>query len=172
MTYDAVLDGTPADPTPRNPDASEPTPDSLLWRLAGPLCGIAVGAAVVVLAQTIDLPAIDGQFSPRWWPQVSGAAIILFSLAATVRALPASAPMEELEARRPGGVARIVASLGAVAVYGALWHWLDFRIVTVLLVAGLVAISGGRGWAGLVIFPVVVTTVLWVLFSLLLRVPV
>ncbi|GAA1157914.1 tripartite tricarboxylate transporter TctB family protein [Nesterenkonia sandarakina] len=172
MAYDAVLDGTPADPAPISAQPSEPASASLLWRLAGPLCGIAVGAAVVGLAQTIALPAIEGQFSPRWWPQVSGAAIILFSLAAAVRALPADAPMEELEARQPGGVGRILASLGAVAAYGALWHWLDFRIVTVLLVAGLVAISGGRGWAGLVVFPVVVTTVLWVLFSLLLRVPV
>lgn len=172
MAYDVVLDGTPADPSPTHSELGPPSSSSLLWRLAGPLCGVAVGATVVLLSQTITVPAIDGQFSPRWWPQVSGIAIVLFSLAAAVRAVPTSAPMDDLDDRRPGGVGRIVCSLGAVAVYGALWHWLDFRLVTVLLVSALVAIGGGRGWAGLVVFPVVVTTVLWLLFSLLLRVPV
>lgn len=173
MTYDAAVHGTPVTaPTGANIPVTSEVRASLAVRLAGPLCGIAVGIAVIALAQTITLPAIDGQFSPRWWPQLSGAAIVLFSLAAAVRAVPSNAPMDELEASQPGGVRRILASLAAVAAYGVLWHWIDFRIVTVLLVAGLVAVNGGRGWAGLIAFPVVVTAVLWLLFSVLLRVPV
>lgn len=173
MTYDAAVHGIPSTAAGGKTTAViNETPPSLAVRLAGPLCGIAVGIAVIALAQTIPLPSIDGQFSPRWWPQLSGAAIVLFSLAAAVRAIPSDAPMDELETSQPGGVRRIAVSLAAIAAYGMLWHWIDFRIVTVLLVAALVAVNGGRGWAGLIAFPVVVTTVLWLLFSVLLRVPV
>lgn len=148
--------------------ASTPSPGR---GLLAPAAGLLTGAGVVALAGTIDIPEIDGQFSPRWWPQLSGAAVMLFSLAAGARALIVGAD-EAPATPEHGGIRRILLALGAVLIYGALWQWFDFRLVTVLLVAALVAIGGGRGWSGLVVFPVITTTVLWLLFSVLLRVPV
>lgn len=165
--------GTTADPkaiAEKRESGLQPPP--LVSRLAGPLAGLAAGVLVIVLAQTIELPSIEGQFSPRWWPQMAGAGVILFSFAAVVQGFPERPVLDELDNRQPGGIRRILLSLSAVIAYVVMWHWLDFRAVTILLTAALVAIGGGRGWRGLVLFPAVVTTVLWLLFSVLLRVPV
>ncbi|WP_010524305.1 tripartite tricarboxylate transporter TctB family protein [Nesterenkonia sp. F] len=161
-------DGTDDAGSRRAAAAGTPSPGR---GLLAPAAGLLAGAGVVALAGTIEIPDIDGQFSPRWWPQLSGAAVMLFSLAAGARALIVGAD-EAPAAPERGGVRRILLALGAVLIYGALWQFFDFRLVTVLLVAALVAIGGGRGWSGLVVFPVITTTVLWLLFSVLLRVPV
>jgi hypothetical protein len=141
--------------------------------LVGPLCGIAAGALVIALSQTIPVDGVDSQFSPRWWPQISGAAVILFSLAAAVRdGLRPQSSGGAVEAGTTRGAIRVALVFLAVAAYGAAWFLFDFRVVTVLLLAALVAIGGGRGWKALVLFPLAVTLVLWLLFGLLLRVPV
>ncbi|WP_051298092.1 tripartite tricarboxylate transporter TctB family protein [Brevibacterium album] len=141
--------------------------------LVGPLCGIAAGALVLLLAQSVPVPEVESQFSPRWWPQLSGAAMILFSLAAAFKdGLRPAASGGEVEAGSRAGTVRIALVFAAVAAYGAAWLVFDFRLVTALLLAALVAIGGGRGWKGLVLFPLIVTLVLWLLFGLLLRVPV
>jgi putative tricarboxylic transport membrane protein len=71
----------------------------------------------------------------------------------------------------PGGVRRVVFTVAAVAGYGLAWHWLDFRVCTVAFVAAVAAIGGARGWRALIAFPVLLTGLLWMLFGVLLEVP-
>ena len=138
----------------------------------GPAVGLAAGIAVLLLAQTIPLPSVEGDISPRWWPQVAGGAMIVFSAVALARGgLRPEADLDRPEPRQPQGAVRIVLTFAAVAVYGLLWQFFDFRLVTFLLVAGLVAVGGGRGWKSLLLFPLIVMLVLWGLFGVLLRVP-
>lgn len=151
----------------------EVTPPSRARAVIGPAAALCAGVAVILLAQTIELPSIEGGVSPRWWPQLAGALMILFSLAALLRDSIKTPPVEEgLMPRQSEGILRILLTIGSIVVYGVLWHFFDFRIVTLLLVAALVAIGGGRGWKSLILFPAIVTFVLWGLFSVLLRVPV
>lgn len=140
--------------------------------LIGPAVSLALGLAVLLLAQGIEEPAIATGFSPRWWPEVIGALICVLSLGVAIKAVvrPDAKGEEETEPTRLGMV-RVVLILVSVLVYGVLWYFLDFRIATLALVAAIVAILGGRGWKALILFPVIVTAVLYVVFGLLLRVP-
>lgn len=139
----------------------------------GPAVGLVAGVAVLLLAQTIPLPSVEGNISPRWWPQVAGGAMIVFSAVALTRGgLRPESDRDRPEPRQPQGAVRIVLTFAAVAAYGVLWQFFDFRVVTFLLVAGLVAVGGGRGWKSLLLFPLIVMLVLWGLFGVLLRVPV
>lgn len=159
-----------AEPEEMSPPMAVP---SRARAVVGAAAGLAAGMGMIGLSLTIEISAVEAGFSPRWWAQAAGGAMALFCLAALLRdgARPETAA-EEMPARQPGGERRILLTLTAVLLYGVLWHFLDFRVVTVLLVAALAAIGGGRGWKALVLFPAVVTAVLWTLFGVLLRVPV
>jgi hypothetical protein len=78
---------------------------------------------------------------------------------------------EDKESATRHGAARIALILASIAAYGVLWYFIDFRVTTFLLFAGLVAIGGGRGWKAFLLFPAIATAVLYVFFGLLLKVP-
>lgn len=154
-------------------EAVEVTPPSRARAVIGPAGALCAGVGVILLSLTIELPSVEGSVSPRWWPQLAGALMVLFALAALLRDSIKTPPVEEgLMPRQPEGLLRIVLTLAAIVVYGVLWHFFDFRVVTLLMVAALVAVGGGRGWKSLIVFPAIVTFVLWGLFSVMLRVPV
>lgn len=131
---------------------------------------IAVGGASIALAFAV-VPATGGDpFGPRWWPTVLGGAIVLLgALLVGVAIRTPDAPSEDAPTKR--GIARMLLVLAAVAAYGVAWYFLHFVIVTLLLAAGLTFVLGGRGWRDLVLFPVIVTVVLYGVFGLLLGVP-
>jgi hypothetical protein len=144
---------------------------SRLRRLAGPVAALAVGLAVLALAQTIVEPSIATSFSPRWWPQILGALICLLAIGLAIKEVAAPSASDELETpTRQGGI-RIALVVASILGYGVLWYFIDFRVATLVLVAAIVAIIGGRGWKSLILFPIIVTAVLYVIFVLLLRVP-
>jgi hypothetical protein len=146
--------------------------ESRLHRLIGPAAGVLFGLVVIVLAQSIQEPAIDTSFSPRWWPEILGGVIIALSLGVAIKEIAAPGPAdEEIEPRTREGVIRVLAVLGAIAAYGVLWYFTIFPVATVILFVALVFILGARGWKALLLFPVVCTAVLYGLFGLLLKVP-
>lgn len=146
--------------------------ESRLHRLIGPAAGILFGLVVIALAQSIQEPAIDTSFSPRWWPETLGGVVILLSVGVAIKEILAPGPAdEEIEPRTREGVIRVVAVLAAIAAYGVLWYFTIFPVATFALFVALVFILGARGWKALVLFPVICTAVLYGLFGLLLKVP-
>jgi len=146
--------------------------ESRLHRLIGPAAGIIFGLVVIALAQSIEVPAIDTSFSPRWWPEILGGLIILLSVGVAIKEIVAPGPADDdIESRTRAGVIRVVAVLVAIAAYGVLWYFIAFPVATVVLFVALVYILGARGWKALILFPVICTAVLYGLFGLLLKVP-
>ncbi|WP_424467949.1 tripartite tricarboxylate transporter TctB family protein [Pseudoclavibacter helvolus] len=131
---------------------------------------IAVGGASIALAFAV-VPATGGDpFGPRWWPTVLGAAIALLGvLLVGVAIRKPDAPSEDAPTKR--GLVRMLLMLAAIAAYGVAWYYVHFVVVTLLLAAGLTYVLGGRGWRDLILFPVIVTVVLYGVFGLLLGVP-
>lgn len=145
---------------------------SRLHRLTGPLVGLVAGLAFIALAQTVAEPSIDTSLSPRWWPEVLGGALALLSLGVGIKELLApSEAAEEIQPPTRAGAIRVVSVFAAIAVYGVIWYFVAFPVATFALFIALAWILGARGWKSLVAFPFICTLVLYVLFGLLLKVP-
>lgn len=142
-------------------------------RLIGPAAALAVGGTVLLLTQGIAEPDIATGLSPRWWPGILGGIICLLSIGVAIKdqVAPAGRSDDELMPPTKLGMIRVASVIAAAFGYGVLWYFLDFRIATFVLVAGLAFIIGGRGWRALLFFPVVVSFTLYALFVLLLKVP-
>lgn len=145
---------------------------------------LAIIVSVVLLAQQIELrrESAPGQIDARFWPTVlgcTGAVAALWRLALVLRGGPVE--RDDLERVQPGGAGRLAMTLLLSVVYVALWEQRTvvaagfqvqvFPVVTVLLLAGLTWLYGGRGWRALILFPVGATALIYVLFHTLLRIP-
>lgn len=129
-----------------------------------------VGATVLLLAQQLPGAQANGEFGARWWPSLIGGAIALLGLAvAVVGAL--RPPARGCEDASATGVGQLAAILGMIVAYGVAWQFAHFLLVTPLLIVGIMAVLGGRGWRSLLLVPVLVTATLYGVFGLLLRVP-
>ncbi|GAA3739381.1 hypothetical protein HDA32_002787 [Spinactinospora alkalitolerans] len=163
-------------PAPGESGAAEAAPGpsrprSRLRELVPALAGLALGLAVLVLTAQIPEGAGLTGFSPRWWPE--GLALLLIVLSVVHAALSWARPgagEAPSEATRTGAL-RLVSLVLTILGYGVLWYFIDFRVSTVVLFAALTYLTGGRGWKALLVFPVVTTGVLYLLFGVLLRVP-
>ncbi|UCR90297.1 tripartite tricarboxylate transporter TctB family protein [Mycetocola spongiae] len=156
--------------TERAPEAG--AQESLLRRLIGPVAGILAGLALLALTLTVAEPKIPTGLSPRWWPQMLGILLTLLSIGVTIKEVVApGAPDSDIEEPTRLGVIRVISFLATIAVYGVLWYFIAFPIATFILFAAMVWVLGERGWKALLLFPAVATGVLYVLFGLLLKVP-
>lgn len=142
------------------------------YRLIGPVASLAVGAVLLLLTQNVSEPDIATGLSPRWWPGILGGIICLLSVGVAIKdQVSADKSGDELTTPTRLGIIRVAAVIAAAFGYGVLWYFLDFRVATFVLVAGLSFIIGGRGWRALLLFQFVVSLVLYALFVLLLKVP-
>lgn len=131
---------------------------------------VALGVGAIVAAQQLaDLHA-GGDFGGRWWPTVVGGCLAVLGAASVVSGL-LRPPAVDVEPLRRTGVLQLAAILGLVVAYGIAWQYVHFAVVTLALVAAIMAVLGGRGWRQLVLVPAIVTAVLYGVFGLLLRVP-
>ncbi|QTV80295.1 tripartite tricarboxylate transporter TctB family protein [Microbacterium sp. NIBRBAC000506063] len=137
--------------------------------------GIAAGVAVLaggVLVATQSLPDASGgdTFGPRWWPSLLAVTTLLLSGAMIVLAIVKPSFSDEASVTG-NGVLRLLGAIGLIIIYGIVWNFVHFIPVTLVLASALTALQGGRGWRALLLFPAVITGVLYVLFGVLLRVP-
>jgi len=147
-------------------------PSAPLRELVPALAGAAVAVGALVLAAQVPEKTGLTSFSPRWWPEAL--AYVLLGLSVLHAALALLRPRATAELPDPAsrtGALRLTAMLLAVLGYGVLWYFVDFRVSTPVLLAALVHLGGGRGWKALLVFPAVVTAVLYLLFGVLLKVP-
>ncbi|MFC4564835.1 tripartite tricarboxylate transporter TctB family protein [Nocardiopsis mangrovi] len=145
---------------------------SRLRELVPAAAGAALAAAALLLAGQIDQGPESAGIGPRWWPEVLAFTLLGLSVlhAALAWRRPAAAGDAPDPATREGAL-RLVAMLATVVGYGVLWYFIHFLVSTAVLVAALAYLGGGRGWKALIAFPAVTTAVLYVLFGVLLRVP-
>lgn len=163
------------------------------YQSATPSRGLEIAFALVALAFTsgylflaTQIPlrreSTPGQMDARFWPTVLGVSAIALSILLLVITLTRPAPTrEDIERIQPGGVLRMavtiaiacafvtVWSLGAVVLFG--YRIEVFPIAAGLLMASLMLVYGHRRWLSLIIYSVTVTAFVYVVFGMLLRIP-
>jgi putative tricarboxylic transport membrane protein len=158
--------------------ASHPTPEgdqsaASPWREAAlGAVFLTLGVVILVLARSIELPDRALAVSPRIWPEMLGIGIIGMSALQIVTAFISTPKRDDAEPATRAGVLRVAGFVLATLAFGVLWYYIHFLVSGMVFVAALVWIAGGRGIKELILFPAGITVVLYVLFALLLRVPV
>lgn len=145
---------------------------------------LAFSAGYLFLSTQIPLrrEAVPGQIDARFWPLVIGVTAVVIALAVLAMALTRPAPgREDLERIQPGGVLRVIATLAISGAFIAVWalgsvilfgYRIEvFPIAAALLMAALMLLYGHRRWLSLVIYSVSVTAFVYVVFGMLLRIP-
>ena len=145
---------------------------------------LAVAAGYLALSAQIPLrrEAAAGQLDARFWPMVIGVSAVVVVVLLLVVALTRPAPTrEDIERIQPRGVARVVATLAITLAFIAVWSLGSvilfgyrielFPIAAGLLMASLMLVYGHRRWLSLIIYSAAVTAFVYVVFGMLLRIP-
>lgn len=148
------------------------------------LVALVFTATYLLLATQIPLrqETAAGQIDARFWPLVLGTTGVALSIVLLVRtSVRPAETRDDLELRRPGGITRVVLtcvitlvfifvwSVSSVVVFG--YRFELFPIATALYLFVLMLVYGQRRWLGLIIYPIAVTTLIYFLFGMLLRIP-
>ncbi|WP_347754930.1 tripartite tricarboxylate transporter TctB family protein [Agrococcus sp. ProA11] len=152
--------------------------------LVAALALLLVTIVYLVLAGQIELrrEAAPGQMDARAWPTFLGVAAVAAAGLLVLRTmLRGAGARDEIEAAQPGALLRVGGTVLIALGYLALWSVGDiallglrlalFPVATALTVAALLLLYGHRGWKGLIIYPIALATLNWVLFAMILRIP-
>jgi len=157
---------------------------SRVLEIAFGVAALAFTAGYLALSTQIHLrrEAAPGQIDARFWPMLLGVTGVVVAIAILVIAITRPAPgREDLERIQHGGVLRVIVTLLISGVFIALWSLGSiilfgyriemFPIATALLMAALMLVYGHRRWLSLIIYTVSVTAFVYVVFGMLLRIP-
>ncbi|CAN7504435.1 tripartite tricarboxylate transporter TctB family protein [Microbacterium foliorum] len=145
---------------------------------------LAFSAGYLFLTTQIPLrrEALPGQIDARFWPMVIAITAVVISLAILALAVTRPAPgREDLDRIQPGGVVRVVATLAITGAFIAVWSLGTvilfgyrvevFPVAAAVLMAALMLLYGHRRWLSLIIYSASVTAFVYVVFGMLLRIP-
>lgn len=152
--------------------------------IAFAVVALAFSAGYLFLATQIPLrrASAPGQIDARFWPMVIAVTAVVIAIALLALAVTRPAPgREDLERIQSGGVLRVIATLLITGAFIALWSLGSvilfgyrievFPIAAALLMASLMLLYGHRRWLSLIIYSVSVTAFVYVVFGMLLRIP-
>ncbi|MGO2471654.1 MAG: tripartite tricarboxylate transporter TctB family protein [Microbacterium gubbeenense] len=141
-------------------------------------------ATFLVMATQIPLrtEGTGAAMTARTWPTVLGIGGLIVAILLLVIAITRPAPArEDMEAISAGGPLRIAATILLSSAFIALWGVQSiimagykiqlFPIVAALFLFALLWLYGHRGWIGLIAYPVGLTAFIYVLFGIVLRIP-
>ena len=141
-------------------------------------------ATALLLAQGIDLRREPGagQIGARLWPTLLAAAglgLAVWRLVVAIVQQPDDRSDQDLVA--PGGYRRLVLTVLLAIGFIAAWsirsveafgyRFEVFPVLCAVLLLALLWLYGGRGWKALVLFPTLLTAGIYVIFHVLLRIP-
>ncbi|MDP3949968.1 tripartite tricarboxylate transporter TctB family protein [Microbacterium sp.] len=157
---------------------------SRVLEIAFGIVAVAVTAGYLALTTQIDLrrEAAPGQIDARFWPMVLAVTGVVVAIAILVIAIVRPAPgREDLERIQRQGVVRVLATLVISVAFIALWSLGSvilfgyrievFPIAAALLMASLMLVYGHRRWLSLIIYTASLTAFIYVVFGMLLRIP-
>jgi len=174
-----------ADATPAiEQDAHQGAPPSRPLEIVFGAVALAFSSGYLFLATQIPLrrEALPGQIDARFWPMVLAVTAVVVSLAILALAITRpTAGRDDLDRIQPGGMVRVIATLAIAGVFIAVWSLGSvilfgyrievFPIAAAVLMAALMLLYGHRRWLSLIIYSVSITAFVYVVFGLLLRIP-
>lgn len=166
------------------PDAAAHASPSRVIEVTFAVVALAISSAYVYLATQIPLrrEAAPGQIDARFWPLVIGTTAVAIALVLLVIAITRTPPdRDDIERIQHGGVIRVILTIILTVAYVAAWSTSSvvafgyrlelFPVATALYLVLLMLVYGQRRVLGLIIYPIAVTAFIYVLFGMLLRVP-
>jgi hypothetical protein len=131
-----------------------------------------IAAAVFVLTAPFPEGA-EGSLSPGFYPRLLAGAMAVLAALLVAQGVREHRGRHAHRQHRPesADVAAAALVVGLTALYVVAWHRWRFDIPTVLYVAALSRLSGGRRWGSALLFGAVVTAFLFLAFGYVLRVP-
>jgi hypothetical protein len=175
---------TPETPDTVEQDAHDGASPSRRLEIVFGVVALAFTAGYLFLATQVPLrrEAAPGQIDARFWPMVIGVTGVVIAIAILAVAVTRPAPTrEDLDRIQPGGLVRVVATLAITGAFIALWslgtvilfgYRIEvFPVAAALLMAALMLLYGHRRWLSLIIYSALVTAFVYVVFGMLLRIP-
>lgn len=135
---------------------------------------IALGASVLVvyLAGDIEVRRQSQAVGPRSWPRLLGLGGIALSLALLLCVLLRRPfARDDLESLTRLGLVRSVIAGALSVVFVLAWPLAGFVVAAIPFLVLTTFLFGGRGWRTLAIFPVGITAFIYLLFQIVLKVP-
>lgn len=158
--------------------ASDPPADSVTAapspRMEQVAAGVVLifGAALLVGARSIELRNETGGIDPRWWPTAVAVGILASGVMMAFNAATGRRGERDVEPARRSGWSQMILTVIGLAVVLILWEvGVSFLVLGPLYLVGLNWVYGLRSWKSLVLFPLVVGVLLYLVFQLLLKVP-
>lgn len=165
-------------------DEHEGAPASRPIEIAFAVVALAFSAGFLFLTTQIPLrrEAAPGQIDARFWPMVLSVIAVVVAIALLAIALSRPAPgREDLDRIQPGGVFRVIATLLITVAFVAVWslgtvilfgYRIEvFPVAAAVLLAALMLLYGHRRWLSLIIYTAALTAFIYVVFGILLRIP-
>ena len=154
------------------PDAPPPARTSRAFE--GVVAALAVVASILVLllARGIESRVDSGGLSPAWWPLVLGGTGLALSVVLLVIGLTRPpAAREGVQAGTREGWVRAGLAIVLSIIFIEVWGAVGFIIPSVVYLDVHAIVFRIRCWKFLLLFPLGRTALIYVLFDLLLRVP-
>lgn len=162
MTDEAV------DPVDAEDSAAAP-PAPLMERVVAAVV-ILLGTAMLLGARGISVRNETGGIDPRWWPTMIAVGIIAMGLWMLVGALRKDIERTVDPAQRSGWIS-VIATVGGLVAMVILWSFhVPFLILAPLFLIGTNWVYGLRRWTTLLLFPGIITALIFVIFRLVLKV--
>lgn len=163
--------------------AGSPRPSRALEIVAAAVA-VAFAASYLAIATQIPLRNEDvaAAMTARTWPTVLGVAGVAVAILLLVVAITRPAPTrEDLDAVSKGGPLRVALTVAISVAFVALWGLQSvimfgyriqlFPVIAALYLAALLWLFGHRRWIGFVAYPIGLTAFIYVLFGIVLRIP-
>lgn len=163
--------GTDRDLASGPPAEATAAPSPTLERIAAAAV-IVVGAAMLVGARAIVLRNETGGIDPRWWPTAVALGILAAGVAMAFNALTGRCGERDVAPAQRSGWPQMLLTVAGLVVVLVLWEvGVSFLVLGPLYLVGLNWVYGLRSWRSLLLFPAVVGALLYLVFQLLLTVP-
>ncbi|MFV0452553.1 MAG: tripartite tricarboxylate transporter TctB family protein [Propioniciclava sp.] len=155
-------------------DPAEPTtaaPSPTLEKVTAAVV-LVFGAAMLVGARSIAVRTETGGIDPRWWPTATAVGILISGCAMAFNALTGRRGTRDVEPAQPSGWPQMILTVVGLAIVLALWEiGVSFLLLGPLYLVALNWVYGLRTWKSLLLFPATVAVLLYLVFQLLLKVP-
>ncbi len=161
--------GKPAESAPQGDATASPSqPMELLFAASA----LVFGVAMLIGARNIHVRNETGGIDPRSWPTIIALGILAAAGWALFNAITRRRAERDVEPSTRSGLMSVLIIVALIAIVLVAWQLgLSFLVLAPVFIISVNLALGLRGVLPLVAFPAVLTTVLYLVFQLLLKVP-